>query len=85
MEKNNIVNDIQQEKIINKVKNYKNINIFNYEDSYHNPYLIKDEESIIVNELSKVNNLKNNKERRELLNKINFNKACKVDKNRIIT
>ena len=42
--KDNIVNEIQQEKIINKIKNYKNINIFNYKDSYHNPYLIKDAE-----------------------------------------
>lgn len=85
MKKDSIVNEIQQEKIINEVKNYKNVKIFDYENSFHNPCLIKDSESFIVNELSKVNNSKINKERRKLLNKIDFNKACIVDKNRIIT
>ena len=62
-----------------------NVKVYTYEDSCHNPYLIRDSESIIIDELSKVNNLKNNEERKQLLSKIDFNKTCIINKIRIIT
>lgn len=81
-DKDDIVPLKEREKVMNKTKNISNVTVYQYSNSYHNPYLTNEGEKVVMEEVRKASTL-TGLERKVAIENINWKKACEIDEDRI--